>query len=411
MTVIEFFDKSPIENIISAFTIRPDKIVFVGESKVMKKSVSVYENFLKQEGINVKIEKCPVNKNNLWDIVQKLSDVVAREEECSFDLTGGEDLLLVAVGIIFQEYKDCVKLRMHRFNMRNGTLMDCDNDGEIPFTVSQKLTIEDWVALHGGIVAHRATESKNVIAAHKDDISKIWDVCKSKPGKWNYQIGILNEFQKYDADVYNPLRVCINIPFVSETIRNMDEKLASLGDIVRALNVAGLVSDVRWTEKEISFTYRNAFVKNCVGKAGEILETKILQIAYDMRDKNEQPYCSDADRGVFIDWDGVLHDAEAKVHDTENEIDVMMMHELTPVFISCKNGAFDDEELYKLYTVSTRFGGPYAKRILVCTDFSERGEKYPHLVQRAKDMDITIIPGVQNMTDAEIHAKLKGAIS
>ena len=410
MTFIEFFDKSPIENIISAFTIRPDKIVFVGESKPMKKSVPVYRKFLNDRGVNVPLEMCPVNKNNLWDIVNKISDIVAKEEECAFDLTGGEDLLLVAVGIVFQEYKDCVKLHMHRFNMRNGTILDCDNDGEIPFTVSQKLTIEDWIALHGGVVAHRATEGKNVIAMHKDDICKIWDVCKSKPGKWNYQIGILNEFQKYDADICNPLRVCINIPFVSEIIKNMDDKLDALDDIVKSLITAGLVSDVRWTAKEISFTYRNAFVKNCVAKAGEILETKMLQIAYDMRDKNN-PYCSDADRGVFIDWDGVLHEAEEKVHDTENEIDVMMMHDLTPVFISCKNGAFDDEELYKLYTVSSRFGGPYAKRILVCTDFNERGEKYPHLAQRAKDMDIVIIPGVQNMTDAEIQAKLKDAIS
>ena len=39
MTFIEFFDKSPIENIISAFTIRPEKIVFVGEAKAMKKSI------------------------------------------------------------------------------------------------------------------------------------------------------------------------------------------------------------------------------------------------------------------------------------------------------------------------------------------------------------------------------------
>ncbi|MBR6743990.1 MAG: DUF1887 family protein [Clostridia bacterium] len=410
MTFIEFFDKSPIENIISAFAIRPDKIVYVGESKMMKKSVPFYEKFLKSKGISIPMEICPVNKNNLWDVVNKLSAVVEAEDECAFDLTGGEDLLLVAVGIVFQTYRETKKLHMHRFNMRNGTLIDCDNDGEVPFTVSHQLSVEDWVALHGGVVAHRATEGKNVIAMHKEDICRIWDVCKSKPGKWNYQIGILNEFQKYDADTSDPLHVCIKLSYVSAYIKNMRDKLDVLDDLVNALRDTGLVTDVRWTREEISFVYRNAFVKNCVGKAGEILETKILQLAYDMRDKNK-PYCSDADRGVFIDWDGVLHESEEKVHDTENEIDVMLMHDLTPVFISCKNGAFDDEELYKLFTVSSRFGGAYAKRILVCSDFSERGEKYPHLAQRARDMGITIIPGVQDLSDEEIKAKLKDAIS
>ena len=182
-------------------------------------------------------------------------------------------------------------------------------------------------------------------------------------------------------------------------------------DFVRSHCWAGIYLECVTHAPEISFTYRNAFVKNCVGKAGEILETKILQIAYDMRDKKGRPYCSDADRGVFIDWAGILPDAEERGHDTENEIDVMMMHDLTPVFISCKNGAFDDEELYKLFTVSSRFGGSYVKRILVCTDFNERSERYPHLAQRAKDMGISIIPGVQNLSDVEIQAKLKDAIS
>ncbi len=410
MTFIEFFDKSPIENIISAFSIRPEKIVFVGESKLMKNRIPVYQRFLSAKGVSVPLEMCPVNKNNLWDIVKKLSDIVEAEEECAFDLTGGEDLLLVAVGIVYQMYRNTKKLHMHRFNMRNGTLLDCDNDGEAPFIVSQKLSVEDWIALHGGVVAHRATEGQRVISAHRDDICKIWDLCKRKPGKWNYQIGILNEFQKYDTDTSDPLRIYIDLAYASEHISNICDKMDDLNEIVSALMSEGLICNVRCTSKEISFVYRNIFVKNCVGKTGEILEIKMLQIAYDMKEKNK-PYCSDVDRGVFIDWDGVLHEAQEKVYDTENEIDVVLMHELTPVFISCKNGAFDDEELYKLYTVSSRFGGAYAKRILVCSDFCERSEKYPHLAQRAKDMDITIISGIQELTDEEIRQKLKGAIS
>ena len=77
---------------------------------------------------------------------------------------------------------------------------------------------------------------------------------------------------------------------------------------------------------------------------------------------------------------------------------------MTPGFISCKNVVFDDEEIYKRYTVSSRFGGTYAKKVLICSDFSERGEKYPHLAQCAKDMDVTIILWVQGFADEEIQA-------
>lgn len=413
MTFIEFFDKSPIENILSAFTMRPDKIVFVGESKVMNRSIPAYEKFLKQKSVDIKLEMCPVNKNNLWDIVSKLSDVLADEEECAFDLTGGEDLLLVAVGIVFQEYRNCVKLHMHRFNMRNGTVMDCDNDGEIPFTFSQKLSVEDWVALHGGVVVRRATEGKSVIEKHKADICKIWNLCSKNPTDWNAHTGHLHEFQKYTSESRNSLRVCIDLPFVSKQIQNMDLKLSIVKDFLTMLNEANLICDFDHSNNQkLSFVYKNAFVKNSIAKSGEILESKILQIAYDMKKGNE-PYFSDVDRGVFIDWDGILHTQEErkKTNDTENEIDVVAIHNLEPIFISCKNGGFDDEELYKLYTVSNHFGGSYAKRILICSNSSEHIEKYPHLAQRAKDMDITIISGIQKMTDAEIQEKLKSAIS
>ena len=37
-----------------------------------------------------------------------------------------------------------------------------------------------------------------------------------------------------------------------------------------------------------------------------------------------------------------------------NEIDVMMMHGMQPVFISCKNGSVETEELYKLLKTARR---------------------------------------------------------
>ncbi|MBQ3004644.1 MAG: hypothetical protein IJD88_01815 [Clostridia bacterium] len=67
--------------------------------------------------------------------------------------------------------------------------------------------------------------------------------------------------------------------------------------------------------------------------------------------------------GVVIDWDGKLHDENTeKVLDTENEIDVLMMHGVIPVFVSCKSSSVDSNELYKLNTIAEKFGGPYAKK-------------------------------------------------
>ena len=94
--------------------------------------------------------------------------------------------------------------------------------------------------------------------------------------------------------------------------------------------------------------------------------------------------------------------------DTTNEIDVLANCGLTPYFISCKNGSFFSEELYKLYSVGERFSGGYGKKIIVTTNSSYAlGDAKNVIFQRAADMGIHIIENVHLKTDNEISAELK----
>lgn len=51
-------------------------------------------------------------------IIDALSMFVEQYDDCVFDLTGGEDLYLVASGIVSERYRD-KNIQMHRFNIRN----------------------------------------------------------------------------------------------------------------------------------------------------------------------------------------------------------------------------------------------------------------------------------------------------
>ena len=120
------------------------------------------------------------------------------------------------------------------------------------------------------------------------------------------------------------------------------------------------------------------------------------------------PAYDDALNGVVIDWDGEFHDESVEdIYDTENEIDVMLMHDVVPVFISCKNGIVTSDELYKLNTVAERFGGKYSKKVLVATSISDFGEQGEYLRQRAKDMNIRLVEKIQDLEDDELEKKLK----
>ena len=107
MTFIEFFEKDAIENICSGLIQAPDRVILLGDKqKLMQKHAARYKAILRARGAEVEFISRAVNKNKMQAILSVLSAIVEEYDDCVFDLTGGEDLYLVATGIIFERYKD-----------------------------------------------------------------------------------------------------------------------------------------------------------------------------------------------------------------------------------------------------------------------------------------------------------------
>jgi len=117
-------------------------------------------------------------------------------------------------------------------------------------------------------------------------------------------------------------------------------------------------------------------------------------------------YYDDIDTGVFVDWDGELTGR----NDTRNEIDIFIMRDLVPVFVSCKNGEVHKEALYELNTVAEKFGGEYAKKVLVCTYISYSKSARDYIIQRARDMKIEIIEDVDMLSDEQFVNEIRQRI-
>lgn len=158
MTIVEFFDKTSIENISGALLCEPQQVILVGDKrKQLEQAKKLYQNILEKNNIKTEISYRSVNKNNLQDIVSVLEQISKNCENCVFDLTGGEDLYLVAVGTIMERYKGHVQC--HRLNLKNGTFNDCDSDGKVCVSKSFNIYIEDNINIYGGeIVADMQKE-------------------------------------------------------------------------------------------------------------------------------------------------------------------------------------------------------------------------------------------------------------
>ena len=408
MTVIEFFDRTPIENMVSCLTLFPDKIIFIGNGKEMKRQKAVYENFIARKGLKTTISCYSVNKNELNSIVTVLSQIIENEDDCIFDLTGGDGLILVAMGIVYQKFGSTKRLKMHKFNIKSGKIIDCDNDGEVLYSGTPKISVEDNILLYGGSVESFVNPNENkdweLIKSFTMDIDNLWNVCKENPSDWNTAINYLAEFEKHRyAMLEDGLVTTLYRTDLNEAVSNVSDKLVYVLKLLLKLEKLGLVKDCEFTPEFITYTYKNYRIRRLLSKSGSVLELKVMSIAQNLKNDDGTLFYNDVANGIYIDWDGKF----SPQANTFNEIDVMLMHGLVPVFISCKNGAVTDEELYKLNTVAERFGGKYAKKVLIATNTGKSENSLQYFSQRAKDMGIIFINNFHKLSEERAKEYIK----
>ena len=391
MTIVEFFDKDFIENIASSLLCNPDKVIFVGDDEdAMNSAKTRFREITAKRGLSVNFECAVIERKSLKSIVEALTKIINENPDCNFDVEGGEDLYLVAVGIIYQKFGD--KIGLHRYNIEEDKLNDFDMDGNPRRIFKGQINVKENVKIYGGKVIFEeenlrdGTKKIEFTEDFHADVNAMWSICRKNAGAWNFLMkDVSNTATRTELEFVYP-----------KEITDKDRV------IFRDLSDKGLVKNLRITPNNVTFTCKNETVKSCVLKVGTLLEYYISCACEKMRDENGERYFGDVKTGVFIDWDG-----KKTGDDVENEIDVVCTRGMVPVFISCKSGFVDSDELYKLSSVADRFGGKYAKKILCVIDLDRHGTSADSIRARAKDMGIKVIEKLENMPLSELQNKLK----
>ena len=370
----------------------------------MEKHAYRYGEVLRSKGFDIEFLYRSVNKNQIQSIIAVLTDIIEEYDNCVFDLTGGDELYLTSVGILFERFKD-KNLQMHRINIRNGMIMDCDCDGNAIETDSIiPLSIEEYLRLYGGNIVYNEQKSEGTYKwclneDFLDDFFVMWSVCKRDVRLWNAQISVWAEAFELSGSVEGILSISIPVDILKEKIKSGGSYIC-IKSIVNTLKKYGLMT-LSEQNGVLHILFKNEQVQRCLTKAGQVLELFVYISALNATEKDGSKSYSDVMTGVQIDWDGSIH-TQKNACDTQNEIDVLMMRGLIPIFVSCKNGAVDMNELYKLNTVAERFGGAYSKKILVATALDDSIQS-EYLRTRAKDMNIRLIENLQSMTESELN--------
>lgn len=382
---IEFFDSEPLENLITCLNFKMDKVIFFGHSDTMTDDrVKDTRRALKNICNITDVEFVTVSQKSLYKVLEllekEINAVMQGGNKCFFDLSGGEDLVLVAMGMLATQYK----VPLHKFALPENELYlltKWDKVPRIDEVVERRelnLTLNDIIGLHGGVINYR--QQKDVKSnlddkAFRESVRTMWEIANDSQKKWNGLSSIFKECTKYEDDTQ---RVRVSEKTMRQAMKRIPD-IISLKELINYLNRLGnqgILEKVKIEEEFIKFSYSSSLIRDCLLDAGCLLE---LHTYYT---RMETGRYSDCRVGVHIDWDGVINGREI---DVENEIDVMLLEGVVPVFISCKNGRVNQMALYELDAVANRFGGKYVRKELAATQ-----EITPGYLKRAEEMGIII---------------------
>ncbi len=370
-TIIEIYDEVQIYNVLVATEFKPKNVVYIGTRKLKSKRIkNNIISCLRSLGLTTKCFFYSTDMLSIDSVISELENILSIFGKCAIDLTGGNEVALVAVGMIAKE-RDIPLFRYDRYAGMYKNIYKCEAAADV--LSEPKFNINAVLALAGGAMRSHGHVSLNGLDKDTgDDIFKTWTIYKKHHRVWPRTVSYLQQISKdLEGD---DLHIDASAVFYgADRISGADKA------VMDELYGAGLIRNYKNNGKRISFDYKNQLIRSCLCDIGVCLELYVYAAAI------SAGVYDDVQISVVIDWDG---DLNARIN-TINEIDVMLTRGAVPVFISCKSGSVNTTTLNEIKTLTTQFGGVLARPVLVTMANVREADK--HLLQRAADMGIDVI--------------------
>ena len=170
----EFLGMESVENVITCMHYKVDKVVYFGYPEMVNAKKVRTEKFLRKRCRVKEVVFHSLPRGGLQEMLGIMRRAIelekSRGNELFFDITGGENLILVAFGMLAGEYDT----PMHQFNVREDKLIELDEGSKrrISRDVPEQnivFTLDSFIELKGGVVNHSL--HKDVKAIKNKDFS------------------------------------------------------------------------------------------------------------------------------------------------------------------------------------------------------------------------------------------------
>lgn len=343
-TLIELYDDSPIEDVLATLVFSPQECVLLCPPEIAKSRElkSATKNFLKHRGIDTKLTFIPVSMDNAVKIARVMKEVQDSHQDCAINISGGSDAALFAAGAVAYE---CLT-PVFTYSRRKNAFFEISNAsfarGVVP---NIKLDVESSLLMAGGtLLPGRADNAE--LESRIEQIDSLFAIYGKFRRIWNRQI---SWFQKVSSS--EPGVLDVSGPLTEHTGNGNVTVEQSL---FTALAQSKLILDLEITEDSICFRFPDETVRFWLRDVGAVLELQLWRAC-------KAAGCfDDVVLSAIVNW----QNGSIRSDSVTNEIDVMAVQELSPVFISCKACEVHTEALNELSILRERFGGKYSRAIL-----------------------------------------------
>ena len=366
-TLIELYDTSPIRNVLSTVMFRPQEMILVcppeiAEDQNQRRSLRDFFMYL---DCPVKLTLIPVTLLDAGKTERVLREVLESHQDCAIDIAGGTDAALFAAGVVSGETP------VFTYSTRKNTFFEIKN---APFARSLpcdvRLDVRSCLMMAGGTL-HPGREENEGLAEKTDQIDRLFNVYAAFRPQWNNQI---NYIQKISGSEPGNLEASGQL-----TEKAGNKKVNADAEFFKAREKAGLILDLRLTDDSVSFRFPDETVRFWLRDIGAVLELQVFRACH------AAGCFDDVVLSAVVNWQSGRICRDSVI----NEIDVMAVQGIQPVFISCKTCEVHTDALNELAILRDRFGGKFARAILVTSGMT--GKTREPVRMRADKLGIELV--------------------
>ena len=387
--LVEFYDRDPLENIVSLLQGNYREVVFVcfarANQPTARERTALSRWVKKRFDIPCRFLKLP---DHCLDCAREHFRTMLEQGGCyDFDLTGGSSVFIAAAGALMAEYGRG-RMCIHEYDPISGRClysyppeMPClYSSSDRTLKVTEFLALRDISLLEGGKPIRYSMDPKGL----GKDLTRLWEAVRKDLRAWNVFCGTSSDFRREVGGVRMEKRMS-------------DREYRGCRTIFAALEKAGLLHSLEQNRdgERLKFTahlnisWRSAFLYE---KAGNLLELLMFRAARD------SGLFADCCTGVKLDWTG--YDSVGRT--PNNEIDLVLMRGHVPCFVSCKNTGVTKEYLYEIMVMTRHFGGIHAVPMVFSTMRVSDAVR-----ARAAEMGVVLLDGIGRLSAETVVQRLR----